>query len=1059
MYIVIVTNTGGSSSEGSSPVTITDELPEGLSLGASGASGTDELTGSSAGFSCQDTSCTYTGEVVPQDRLILRFPVDVANQEALPRPSPFAPPSCLPVGAITCLINMVRVSGGGAADASMETLTTISHTQAGFGISPGGASTVLSSTQAGAHPDFTTSIAFNTLKGGSLAGDVKDTTDDLPPGFAGDLVDTEACSLSNFSLEECSVGSQIGVATVILTAPGATGTIPVISAVYNLSPNPGDVAKIGFKVSGVEIQGNVSVRPDYGLRVTFENTNESIFELAYVSLTTWGVPASPIHNTWRQKPGGGIQSHRELGASSDAPLAAFFTNPTACEGAPLEAKFTSTSWEHPEQSVEEGMSFGPIVGCDKLSFPATFTAVATTDHASAPSGLDVNLDVAQTYNNAEGLASSTLKKAVVTLPEGMTVNPSAGAGVGACTQAEYEEEELELSATKGCPNDSTLGSVAVETPVFKGKGTGSVFLAQPYANPFHSIEHPSGSLIAVYVVVRFPERGVIAKLAGEVALNGTTGQLVTTFEGVPLNDGEPSLGGLPPVPFNSFEFRFIQGPTSPLVSPPACGSYQVSGAFISWAAPEHVLSEIAPSFPISQGFEENGLCPSGGIPPFDPGVSAGTLDNDAGAYSSLDLRITRNDGEQEITRFSSQLPPGLTANLSGLPFCSDADIELAKTKTGAGEESQPSCPVASEIGHTLVGAGVGSVLAYAPGKVYMAGPYNGAPFSIVAITSAKVGPFDLGTVVVREALQINPETAVVTVDAKASDPIPHIIDGIVIHVRDIRVYINRPDFTLNPTNCEHMTFASTVSGGGADPANPADEMPVTVDNPFQAADCQSLAFKPTFKVSTSGKTSRADGASLTVKLTYPKAPQGTQADIRSVKVDLPKRLPSRLSTLQKACTAAQFDSNPSGCPAASIVGHATAVTPILPVPLTGPAYFVSHGGAKFPELIIVLQGYGVTIDLHSETFISKAGITSGTFHTVPDQPVTSFELTLPEGKYSALAANGNLCKSKLTMPTAFTAQNGDVIHQSTPISVTSCPKAKKVTKKHRKTKPNKQAKK
>jgi hypothetical protein len=296
--------------------------------------------------------------------------------------------------------------------------------------------------------------------------------------------------------------------------------------------------------------------------------------------------------------------------------------------------------------------------------------------------------------------------------------------------------------------------------------------------------------------------------------------------------------------------------------------------------------------------------------------------------------------------------------------------------------------------------------------------------------------------VIRFALRINPITAQVEVDASGSDPIPHIIRGIVVHVRDIHVYIDRPSFILNPTSCEHMTIQDTVTGAGADFTNPAAQVPVGVNTPFQVVDCQNLAFKPSFKVSTSGRTSKAKGASLSVKLTFPNTPQGSEANIARVKVDLPKQLPSRLTTLQKACTAAQFNANPAGCPASSIVGHAKAVTPILPVPLEGPAYFVSHGGESFPSLIMVLQGYGITIDLVGTTFINKAGITSSTFKTVPDQPVTSFELNLPEGKYSALAANGNLCKSKLRMPTAFVAQNGMVIHQSTKIGVTGCAKHK-----------------
>jgi hypothetical protein len=1028
-YVVTVTNTGGAPSDGS-PITISDELPLGLELDPAEASGENELArykkggSSTAGFSCVLRSCTYSGVVLPSQTLILTFPVDVSE------------------GAKSLETNVVRVAGGGAPDAVMETPTTISTAPAGFGISAGGATTVLSTTQAGAHPDITVSIAFNTVsRAGSLAGDPKDTIFDLPPGFAGDLVDTPACPDSMFLEAECSLGTQVGVTTVTIDGGGVGGLNgPQMVPVYNLAPNAGEIAKLGFLVAGnLYVEGGVSLRPDdYGLRTTFHNVSESVDELDNVSLTLWGVPADPIHDAFRCPKVQGALC--EFGGSSDAAPVPFFTNPTSCGSEPLESEFRVDSWEEPEPSGEPinrppmKMAFGPIVGCDRLGMSPKLAAEATTSEAYAPTGFDLVQEIPQTYENPEGLATSTLKKEVVILPEGMTVNPSVAAGLGACTETEYQEEASQIVAGHGCPNESRLGSVKIFSPSLKEEATGSVFIAQPYANK-------AKSLITLYVIARIPNRGIIVKAEGKVEPNEETGQLTTTFD------------DLPPLPFNLLTFSFIQGPTSPLVTPAACGQYRVRAELTPWSDPEGepLVPEI-PTFQITKGLG-GGACPAGGVPPFHPQVLAGTENNDAGSYSPMYIRVIRGDGEQEITRFSAQLPAGVTANLSGVPFCPDADIELAKTKTGGQEETEPSCPAASQIGHTLVGAGVGSVLAYAPGKVYMAGPYHGAPFSIVAITSAKVGPFDLGTVVVREALDINPTTAVVTVDASASDPIPHIIKGIVVHVRDIRVYINRPNFTLNPTSCERMTFSTTVDGSGANYAIPADQVPVTLENPFQASDCQNLQFKPGFKVSTSGKTSRAKGASLTAKLVYPNASRGTQANIRSVKVDLPKQLPSRLTTLQKACIDNTFEANPASCPIDSRVGTATAITPILPVPLTGPAYFVSHGGTKFPELIIVLQGYGVTLDLHGETFISKQGITSSTFHTIPDAPVGSFELTLPQGPDSALAANGNLCKSKLTMPIAFTAQNGMAIHQSTPITVTECSKAKakKAKKKTHKT--------
>ena len=1014
VYVVTLTNTGGASSDGK-PIVITDELPRGLALDARGASGENPLSSNKTeGFDCVLRTCTYSGVVVPDQTLDLTFPVDVLP-EAI---------------ALSPLTNVVRVSGGGAPVASVSTPTVVSETPASFGISPGGVSTALSSVQAGAHPDITSTVAFNTSSpSGSLAGDPKDVTYHLPPGFASDFVDTPTCQAGVFLEQDCSMASQIGITTV--TIRNLVGEQQVLIApVYSLAPGAGQIAKLGFFLAGnFGIQGAISLRPsDYGADVSFTDTNEGLAQVLNVSLTVWGVPADPIHDPLRALPdaGGGIFT---FGHSSDAAPVPFFTNPTSCDGV-LESGYAVNSWERPEQTVEQGMPFGPIVGCDRLGMEPSLTAEVTTLHASAPTGLDVATKIPQTYEDAEGLATSTLRKEVVTLPEGMTVNPSSGAGLQACGEAQYAAEAAQYVAGVGCPVQSRLASVEIVTPALSEHVKGSLFLAEPA--PFGEAgRNPFKSLLALYLIARIPDRGVLVKSAGLVEPNLQTGQLVTTFD------------NLPPLPFSLATFGFNQGANAPIVTPPTCGSYRVTAQLTPYSDPQGLpLQPLIPPFSITQGAGEASPCPGGGAPPFAPQAVAGTQNNAAGSYSPLYLRLSRADGEQELTGFSSQLPPGLTANLSGVPFCPEAAIQLARERTGAQEETEPACPAASQIGHTIAEAGVGKVLAQAPGKLYMAGPFQGAPFSVVAITSAKVGPFDLGTVVVQLPLQIDPTTAVVTIPAGAADQIPHIIKGIVIHVRNIRVYVDRQDFTLNPTNCDPMSFAVTLIGSGQSFVNPADDDPVTVRAPFQDANCASLGFKPTFKVSTTGKTSRKNGASLAVKLTYPNTPQGTQANIRSVKVDLPRQLPSRLTTLQKACTVGQFDIDPAGCPAASIVGHATARTPILPVPLTGPAYFVSHGGAKFPELVVVLQGYGFTIDLHGETFINKAGITSSTFRTVPDQPVTSFELTLPQGPNSALAANGNLCAAKLKMPTVFTAQNGATVRQSTPIGVSGCPKKK-----------------
>jgi hypothetical protein len=812
--------------------------------------------------------------------------------------------------------------------------------------------------------------------------------------------------------------------------------------VYNLEPAPGKVAKLGFEVDGlvpVVIEVGLSASRPYRLFVSSRNTSQ-VLEFFRAEVTIWGVPANPLHDEERGRCG----NEGEVGACpAGIKEAPFLTLPRACEG-PLTTEYQFDSWLHPGAYVAPGqpdlsdpdwLSGGVLSddgseppnpqgmsGCDRLAFSPSVSAKPTALAVSSPTGLDFDMVFKdEGLKNPAGLAQSDVEKAVVALPEAVTVNPALAEGLVACSEAALAQETAGSAPGAGCPNESKIGSVEVETALLGKTLKGSLFLATPYANSF-------GTLLALYVVVKDPETGILLKIPGRVEPNLQTGQLVSTFE------------DLPQLPFSHFHLHFREGQRSPLATPDLCGTYTTAADLTPRANPTEVLHDTS-SFQVISGID-NTPCPAGTVPPFKPGLIAGTTNNAAGSYSPVYLRVTRNDGEQEITGFSSVLPPGVTANLNGVPFCSEALIAQAKSKTGAQEQAEPSCPQASEIGHTLVGVGVGAVLAYNPGKLYMAGPFDGAPFSVVSVTAAKVGPFDLGTVIVHLPLNIDPVTAQVSIPAGAADQIPHIIKGVVVHVRDIRVYVDKPDFTLNPTNCNPLTFAANVIGAGQNFASPADDMTVATNNRFQTANCANLAFKPSFNVSTTGKTSRNNGASLNVKLAYPKTRLGTQTNIRSVKVDLPKQLPSRLTTLQKACTDAQFETNPAGCPAASRVGQATATTPILPVPITGPAYFVSHGGAKFPELILVLQGYGITIELHGETFISKAGITSSTFRAVPDQPVTSFELTLPQGPNSALAANGNLCTSTLKMPTLFTGQNGATIKQTTPITVTGCPKRK-----------------
>ncbi len=933
-----------------------------------------------------------------------------------------------------------------------------------FEIVPGSFHVSTATGQAGAHRDLTVAFDFAHEEAGGVPtasfNDVRTTVVELPSGLIGNNTAVPTCTDQQLvgtgggqrGSQECPVASQVGTISLEVHLAQA-GYEQVTVPLFNMElTNPGIVAQYGFNVAGGILQVlNARVRPgDSG--ITIESADiANVGEPRNVSVTTWALPASPVHDPERGLEcfSGDLPVCQGGARKAGIPVEPFLSNPTSCE--PHIARLRSDSWEEPNSWPEAQTEMTPASSeCERVPFDASLEVQPTTRSAESSSGLNVSLVVPQSWENPVGLASAHLKDSVVTLPLGYTANPSLAAGLGACTPEQFQRETASSAQGAGCPEESKIGTVDVETPVLVEKHLeGDIYIAKPFENPF-------GSLLGLYIVVKDPQRGIIVKLAGKIEPNETTGQLVTSFDGNPQ------------VPFSKFTLNLRQGANSPLVSPPVCGSYAAQAELTPWSeeqggkivSPPQLVN--SPAFPIETGIG-GGACPSGGVPPFAPGVTAGTLNNAAGSYSPFYLRIERHDGEQELTRFSTIMPPGLTGNLTGIPFCPDAAVQAAKERTGpsggAQEQAEPSCPAASRIGHTIVEAGVGTVLAQTPGSLYLAGPYHGAPLSLVSVTSAKVGPFDLGTVVIRFALRINPITAQVEVDATGSDPIPHIIKGIVVHARNIRAYIDRPNFILNPTSCERMQIANSITGAGADPSNPADQSSVLVSSPFQAADCSSLAFKPAFAVSTSGKTSRADGASLTAKLTVPAA-LGTQANISRVKVELPKQLPSRLPTLQKACTAAQFEANPAGCPPASIIGHAKAITPILPVPLEGPAYFVSHGGEGWPSLVVVLQGYGFTIDLTGTTFISKAGVTSSTFKTVPDQPVTSFELTLPEGPYSALTALGNLCTAKnLTMPTELIAQNGAEIKQNTKIAVTGCPKARHVTHKRKTKKKAKRAKK
>jgi hypothetical protein len=600
-----------------------------------------------------------------------------------------------------------------------------------------------------------------------------------------------------------------------------------------------------------------------------------------------------------------------------------------------------------------------------------------------------------------------LKDAVVSLPQGVAINPGTADGLQACTDdgsqppgSPGNEIGLGSDAQPACPHASQVGTVELTTPLLPDILHGEVYLASDH----------SGDSYAVFVVIRGD--GLLIKLKANVVANPVTGQLTASF----LNN--------PQFPFTDFVFRFYGGPRAVLVNPSLCGAATTTMDLTPWSAGPGGTGDATPSSTFGVSFDGfGGACP---FPvPFSPSFTAGTTSVQAGGFSPFSATFSRNDADQRVDHVQVKTPPGLLGTLANVPLC------------GEPQASEGTCSAASQIGHVTVGVGSGAAPLYLPipgqpqQPVFLTGPYKGAPFGLSFVIPAIAGPYNLGTVVVRAAINVDPHTAALTV---TSDPLPTIIDGVPIQVKTVNVLIDRPNFVFNPTNCGPLSIGGSVTSREGSTA--------TFSSPFQVTGCGDLGFKPVFKVSTSGKTSKARGASLDARVSFPRGALGTQANFAKVKVDLPKQLPSRLTTLQKACPAATFDANPGGCPAASVIGVVKAVTPTLPTMLTGPVYFVSHGGAAFPDLVIVLQGDGVRVDLTAATFISKAGITSSTFKTIPDVPVSSFELYLPQGPYSALTANRNLCRSKLVMPTVFTSQNGLTMRQSTRIAVTGCPKAK-----------------
>jgi hypothetical protein len=1051
---VTATNVGDATAEaGSDPLRIVDRLPKGLrALFAHGNTRVNNAEFGAVRCSVQEAGqlveCVLGGNYeakelgreVPKKVLMFHQVEVLVGVEV--------------EGAVSGELNEVSVSGAGAPPARATHAIVVSGSPTQFGAEAfeqeaeevGGAP----DQQAGSHPfQYTTTLNLNEAIGpdketdngeaAKPAGLVKDLTFKLPAGLVGNPTAIPRCPLKNFVAEQkCATDTVIGYTAVTYyegQIGGQSGLTTDPVPVFNLEPAVGEAARFGFSAGvPVYLSASVSNSEDYRVTVHVLNVPQAIGFLN-TTLTLWGVPGDTRHD--KERSIRCINAAAGLEAESSCPLAGivspppFLILPTSCTSE-LQSVVEGDSWQQEGTFKELATSLMPgLDGCSSLPFSGEIQVSPDVQAASTPSGLSVDVKVPQQDAlNATGLAPSALRDITVVLPEGVALNAAAADGLQACSE---EQVGLDNALEVACPNASKVATVTVRTPLLPNPLKGFAYLAQPQNFPGAPQENPFQSLVAIYVVAKDPVSGVIVKLAGQITLS-PSGQITTTFTNNPQ------------LPFETAELSFFGGERAPLSTPALCRlpggeGYVTDATFTPWsgtpAAPE--LTQGSSEFDITSG--ANGApCPGAGLS-FTPTLESGVTNVDAGSFSELTTTLSREDGQQSLSGVQLDFPPGLSGLLDGVKLC------------GEPQANEGTCPAESEIGETIVSVGLGGdPFTVTGGKVYITGPYDGAPFGLSIVNPAKAGPFILQQgrpVVVRARIEVNPRTAALTV---VTDPvgsphaIPTIVEGIPLQIKHVYVTVNRPRFVFNPTNCDPLKLTGSIeSTQGA-------QAPQAL--PFQVTNCADLSFKPQFQVQTGAKPSRTTGASLHVTLDLPYNP-GSGANVARVKVSLPKQLPSPLKTLQKACTEKTFEENPAHCPEASRVGEARVSTPVLEGALTGPAYFVSYGGAKYPELVIVLTGEdGVTVQVHGETFISKAGITTATFATVPDVPFTTFEMTLPQREYPALTANGNLCQAqaagKLLMPTELVGQNGSKLDQNTKIAVTGCPKKSSHAKHKRK---------
>ncbi len=917
-------------------------------------------------------------------------------------------------------------------------------------------------TQAGAHPfQLTSTVDLNELSETTLFFGGKEYLNPVPPdltknlhfmlprGLIGNVANRPKCTEADFDtffvghVNNCRENTAIGVASVTLLEPISVGLFTAPVPVFNLVPSPGEPARFGFELYEVPVVLTTRVLngSSYEVEVSVHYASEAA-NIEGSQVTFWGVPGDKRHDAsrgWECIADGayvsGVSPARPCKPSEEEHPTAFLSMPTSCEASAenLTSTVTGEAWQ-------EGVTFGglpsdeykftPFTGCGALPFNPSVEVIPDHSSAATPSGMEVNVNVPQatTLSGEKGaLAEAGVRKTTLTLPSGIEASGGAANGLATCTTSAFgfdggepfgEESEGTLtSLTENdhyntneveCPDAAKVGTVTVETPLLEQDLEGSVYLGHIHTAPFQSP-------LYLFIVAEDKTAGVDVKLAGEVQMNPATGELTSVFKETP------------PLPFSSLKLHLFDGARATQSTPETCGVHEGAATFVPWSVEGNEEQRDAQAYhapnPSVDVTSEPGGAPCDSSPtsqPFNPSFTAGSLNTQqGGAFAPFSVTIGRADGDQALKTISVTEPPGAAAMLANVPECPTAEAELP----------EPNCPAGSAIGESTAVAGLGTSHVTLHGTAYLTGPYHGAPFGLLDVTDAThVGPFDLGHIPVMSTITVNETTAQATV---TSNPLPQFVKGVPSQIHEINVDVNRPEFAFNPTDCNELQGGYTLTGYG--PAG--NDAGVSKPFGYHAANCGALPFKPSISVHVESNYSRVDGTGMKIVVHSGKG----QANIHLTHLVFPNSVPSRLTTIQKACPAATFAANPASCPEGSVIGSAIAHTPVLKSPLTGPAYLVSHANESFPDAVFVLQGEGIKLVLDGKTNI-KNGVTSSTFESVPDAPVESFEVTLPRGPHSAFSGYGNLCEKPIEVPTTFGGQNGALLEGKTKVTVENCGK-------------------